>query len=43
MYYSGFAKAAGSGNDTRSTVTCPMTPFSYSTDPIAFDIVIRFI
>lgn len=33
----------GSGKDTRSTVTCPITPFSYSTSPIDFEIVIRFI
>lgn len=34
---------AGSGKLTRSMVTWPMTPLSKSTEPMARDIVIRFI
>ena len=33
----------GSGKLTKSTVTWPITPFSYSTSPIALLIVIKFI
>ena len=33
----------GSGNDTRSTVTCPMIPFSYRMSPIDWQMVMRFI